>query len=215
MTRAGVECYYYNMKKMGRFFRDKKGFTLVELLAVMAIMAIATALILPNIQGMIDKTEESKIKNYCVEATTNLQGYMGMLLIGNDKVPYQDKKGDMQYYTIKDNVQGLQNALNEYNLNGAYQYYVLPYVTSSDTSSAKSDPSSTVKSEIINKKLAAKDTMVTCVEKTTSVTNTRTEIYKIVGFWFYSYAQNKVVYTYYVPTKRCGQGFTKLTSDGK
>ena len=203
------------MNKMGKCFKNKKGFTLVELIAVMAIMAIATALILPNIQGMIDRTEESKIKNYCVEAASTLKGYTNLLLIGETSVPYEDKNGRPQSYTIKDNVSGLQGALNEYNMNHSYQYYVLPYVTSDDKSSATTDPTSTVKSAIINKIIADMDTMVTVIEKTTSTTNTRYEIYNTVGFWYYSKSKSAVVYSYYVPTKRCGEGFTKLTKDGK
>jgi len=203
------------MNKMGKSFKNKKGFTLIELIAIMAIMAIATALILPNIQGMIDKTEESKIKNYCVEAASTLKGYTNLLLVGESKVPYEDSKGVLQYYTIKDSESGLQSALNEYNLNTAFQYFVLSYVTSKDTSSKTTNPTATIQSEIINKNIEAKDTMAVCVEKTTSSTNTRFEIYKVIGFWYFSYKKNKVVYTYYVPTMRCGQGFTKLTESGK
>lgn len=203
------------MNKMGKVFKNKRGFTLIELIAVMAIMAIATALVLPNIRGMIDHTEESKIKNYCIEANTNLKNYTNMLLIGTEKVLYEDSKGNAKYYTIKNNPDGLRDALNEYNMNQAYQYYVMPFVTATDNSSAKTDPSATVSAAITAKKIDKKDTMVTLLEKTTSSTNTRIEIYKVVGFWFYSYDQDKVVYTYYVPTKRSSQGFAKLTSDGK
>ena len=164
---------------------------------------------------MIDKTEESKIKNYCVEASSNLKGYTNLLLVGETKVPYEDDKGENKTYTIKDNIAGLQGALNEYNLNIAFQYYVLPYVTTKDTSSRTTNPNATIRSAIINKTIEAMDTMVVCIEKTTSPTNTRFEIYKVLGFWYFSYKKNKVVYTYYVPTMRCGQGFTKLTDDGK
>ena len=51
------------MRKLSLCTKAKKGFTLIELIAVMAIMAIATAMVLPNIRGMISKTEESKYRN--------------------------------------------------------------------------------------------------------------------------------------------------------
>ena len=200
---------------MGRGFKSKKGFTLIELLAVMAIMVIASALILPNIQGMIDKTEESKLKNYCKEASTNLKNYTNLLLIGETKVPYQKKNGELDYYTIADDIFGLEDALNEYNMNSEFDYFVMPYVVGDDKSSATTNPCPTIRADMNANLVKKNDKMVTVIEKTTSSTNTRTEIYKLIGFWYYSYSKDAVVYYYYAPTMRCGTGFSKLTKDGK
>ena len=67
------------MKKLRFLLRLKKGFTLVELIAVMAIMAIATSIVLPNIRGMISKKEESQYRNFCDEAVTYVKSYTSLL----------------------------------------------------------------------------------------------------------------------------------------
>ena len=203
------------MNKMGRFFKGKKGFTLIELITVMAIMAIAAALVLPNVQGMIKKTEESKIKSFCVEATSNLKNYTNLLILGEEKIPYEDKEGKLTYYTIKDNPRGLQDALNAYNINEAFQYYVLPFAASSATD----NPSSAVGSALNNKNsgLVARDVMITCIVPVTDSTNKKTTRYELKGFWYYSYENKKIVYHYYSPnpSNNSGVGFAKLTKDGK
>lgn len=44
---------------MGRLIFNKKGFTLVELIVVMAILAILAAVIVPSVTGYIQKAQES------------------------------------------------------------------------------------------------------------------------------------------------------------
>ena len=44
-----------------KFLKDKKGFTLVELIVVLVILAILAALLVPALTGYIDKAKEKKI----------------------------------------------------------------------------------------------------------------------------------------------------------
>ena len=46
------------MKKVRRLFKNQKGFTLVELLAVIVILGIIAAIAIPSIGGIIDKSKE-------------------------------------------------------------------------------------------------------------------------------------------------------------
>ncbi len=190
------------MRRLSIVTKAKKAFTLVELIAVMAIMAIAAAIVMPNISGMISKTEESKYKNYCVEATSYVRSYTNLLTLGEYKYPYE-KNGKTEYYNITTSG-GLTNALNEYNYESAYQYYVLPF----EADSAKKDEK-TISSLIDG---ASKDVMVTVIKTSTSG---RTTKYTLQGFWYYSHEKDKIVYYYYAPGKQCGTGYRKLTSNGK
>ena len=196
------------MRRMPLFAKFKKGFTLIELIAVMAIMVIATAIVLPNIRGIVSKTEESKYKAYCVEAATYVRSHTNLLGLGEDKIAYEDKKsGDIKYYTIT-TPDGLASALNEYNLESAYQYYVLAF----ESSSATKDPTSTVKDLITKNKLEKKDVMITVI---TTKESGRVPTYTLQGFWYYSYEKEQIVLYYYAPSKQYGTGYRKLTKDGK
>ncbi|MBO4479287.1 MAG: prepilin-type N-terminal cleavage/methylation domain-containing protein [Clostridia bacterium] len=195
------------MKKLRFLLRLKKGFTLVELIAVMAIMAIATSIVLPNIRGMISKKEESQYRNFCDEAVTYVKSYTSLLTLGEEYVPYE-KDGKTLQYDIT-TTSGLTKALNEYNLESNYQYYVLAFEDSSTTS----NPTNTIKDLISNKKLAKNDVMITVILPQDK--GGRVPRYVLQGFWYYVYASERIVYTYYVPGGRRAMGFSKLTSNGK
>ena len=195
------------MRRILSRIKSKKGFTLIELIAVMVIMAVATAIVLPNIRGMITKTEESMYKSYCVEAATYARGYSNLLTLGETSVPYE-KNGATLTYTIT-NPTYMTKALNEYNLATDFQYYVLDYVEASATT----NPISKVREAISKKTLVAKDVMITVIVARDS--GGRVPKYVLVGFWYYSYDADNIVYNYYVPSKRGGLGFSKLTSNGK
>ena len=180
---------------------------MIELVAVMVVMAIATAIVLPNIRGMISNTQESTYHNYCVEATSYVRSYANMLSLGEQTVPYE-KNGKTYNYTIT-NPSGLTNALNEYNLESTYRYYVLAYAPES----AKSNPTSTIMSLISNKTIPNKDVMVTVIVPEDA--GGRVPKYVLRGFWYYNADQQTVVYSFYVSSKRATVGFKKLTSDGK
>ena len=196
------------MRSLSFFGKSKKGFTLVELLAVMVIMAIATAIVLPNIRGMISKTEEATYKSLCVEATSYVRSYCNMLTLGEETVPYE-KNGETKTYTIT-SPSGLTNALNEYNLEVKYQFYVLAF----ESSSATANPTSSLAELFSNGKLSKKDVMITVIS-TSQGKNDRVATYTVCGFWYYDYTKEAIVYSYYAPSKRGNTGFKKLTSSGK
>ena len=49
------------MQKFIKKLKEKKGFTLVELIVVLVILAILAALLIPSLTGYIDKANEQKI----------------------------------------------------------------------------------------------------------------------------------------------------------
>lgn len=51
--------------KMFKKLKDKKGFTLVELIVVLVILAILAALLVPALTGYIDKANKNKIVSEC------------------------------------------------------------------------------------------------------------------------------------------------------
>lgn len=193
--------------------KSKKGFTLVELIAVMAIMAIAASILVPNLSGVISRAEESKYKSYCAEATSYVRGHTNLLTLGETKIPYEvngswkDEKGNPYEYDIS-TPNGLRSVLNEYNLESNYQFHVLAF----EDTSATTNPTSKVKDLIKKNTLAKKDVMITVI---TTSSNGRVPKYTLQGFWYYSYAQESIVYSYYSPKKWGGMGYQKLTSEGK
>ena len=51
--------------KVFKKLKDKKGFTLVELIVVLVILAILAALLVPALTGYIDKANKNKITSEC------------------------------------------------------------------------------------------------------------------------------------------------------
>lgn len=49
------------LKKLGNMKKDKKGFTLVELIVVLIILAILAALLVPALTGYIDRAKKRQI----------------------------------------------------------------------------------------------------------------------------------------------------------
>ena len=197
------------MSTMRKSLQSRKAFTLVELIAIMAIMAIATALVLPNIRGMISNKEKSIYDGYCVTATTYTKNYVNLLKIGEERVPYVQNDKTF-YYTIKDSSAQLTKAMNEYNLDkAAYQYYVLSY----DATSATNDPTATIQEVFANDSSMKKiDVMIVCIIASDS-TNSKVKTYELRGFWYYKYEASAVVYTYKVWKKSGQMGYTSLKKE--
>ena len=193
------------MNKIGVFARRKKGFTLIELIAVMAIMAIATALVLPNVQGMIDKTDYRKTETYCMQAHSYVRNYVNMLNLGEEKTYYEDN-GKSKFYTMT-TPDGLRGALNEYNLSSSiFQYYVMPFDASTGV-----DPSSTIIDQISKGKIGNMDTMVVLILVSYSDPKKKTDpYYTLKGLWYYRAEKKAVVCTFKSTTKVGYEGFKSL-----
>lgn len=67
---------------MFKKLKDKKGFTLVELIVVLVILAILAALLIPALTGYIDKANQEKVIAECrsvvVAAQTTSSEYYGL-----------------------------------------------------------------------------------------------------------------------------------------
>ena len=56
-----------------RNLKNKKGFTLVELIVVLVILAILAALLVPALTGYIDKANQDKVTAECRQVTMAAQ----------------------------------------------------------------------------------------------------------------------------------------------
>lgn len=70
-----------------RNLKNKKGFTLVELIVVLVILAILAALLVPALTGYIDKAKEQSITAECrmtvMAAQTKIDELYGTAAVGN------------------------------------------------------------------------------------------------------------------------------------
>lgn len=80
----------------------RKGFTIVELLVVICIIAILMAMLIPAIKAAVDAAERAKLEQQTQEIVVDEVGYqpgdiVNMVLNG-DKVQILAKRGDGMYF---------------------------------------------------------------------------------------------------------------------
>ena len=191
------------MGRMRIFSKFKKGFTLVELLAVVVLIGIASSIAIPNLYGTISSTDLRKYKSYCMLATSFTKNYTNALNSGEDRIPYVDDYGKYAYYTISTR-DGLTAAMNEHNPEAGFTYYALDFASAFSV-----DPSSTLTDLIKKGKMPKKDVIVVCIIKTTH-TNSRAT-YELKGLWYYNYEKQRIVATYFVKKNIVGSGSSEVT----
>ena len=84
--------------KMFKKLKDKKGFTLVELIVVLVILAILAALLIPTLTGYIDKANKEKVvaetRMVVMAVQTELSEAYGQAGAGNKIKPDTWEAGD-------------------------------------------------------------------------------------------------------------------------
>ena len=91
---------------MFKKLKNKKGFTLVELIVVLVILAILAALLIPALTGYIDKAKQKNIiaeTRQCVMAAQTLydEAYANVKKNGTADIPADDKILDLAELTGK------------------------------------------------------------------------------------------------------------------
>ena len=85
---------------------NRKGFTIVELVVVIAVIAILAAVLIPNLSRLVNKANESKAMqeakaaydNYLIDDTKDEQGKTNAERIDTDKLCI--KSGDYYFHVV-------------------------------------------------------------------------------------------------------------------
>lgn len=127
-----------------RKLKDRKGFTLVELIVVLVILAILAALLIPALTGYIDKANEEKVIAECRMAVMAVQTQSTTIYGKNGKVTDDDlvaadddirKLAEVSgYWEATVGADGKVNKLIYQNAN-----WTATYLPASDTEGAKYD----------------------------------------------------------------------------
>lgn len=113
------------MKRFGLLFKKfVKGFTLVELIVIMALMVIGASIAIPNLRGTMTKAERKKYESYLLSAKANVQNYVDLLNMGEFKYPIMESDGvNHANYDISTSPI-LNFVMNMMNFDTSYEYYL-------------------------------------------------------------------------------------------
>ena len=171
------------------FLRFKKGFTLVELVVVIAMMAIAASIAVPNLRGVTTRAEKDTYRSYCILAKDQMMTFFA-LLNSEDFSFTVTENYEVTTYNIS-TADGLTKAFNSVNTQSKFQYYVIGFTESN----ASTDPSKSIKNAGLD---ASKDVIVPVYVK-----NDSKGTYEIRGVWYYSMGKERVVLTFDRTNKDC------------
>lgn len=88
--KTPMDIYNTAMKKK----KNRKGFSLVELIVVLVIMAILAAALVPTLIGYIKQTKQSNTKNECASAVTAAQTIISSAYADSNNVYNNQSDGD-------------------------------------------------------------------------------------------------------------------------
>ena len=86
------------MNKLMNLKQDKKGFTLIEIVIVLVIIAILSAALIPSMMGWIDDSKQKSFLTEARSAMTATQAEMGNLYAAGDDIPVPSFAADSKHW---------------------------------------------------------------------------------------------------------------------
>ena len=196
------------MKRKPSFFKYfKKGFTLIEIIVVLALMVIGASIAIPNLRGTMTRAQKKKNETYLITAKTTVQSYVDLLNIGDTLYPLTASNGvDVSNYDIKRS-DNLSKVLNSMNYESAYGYYVCdksnttnfdyqPTLSQNPAAAAANHEYNTYK----NKNMIA-----------VAITKNSSGVYKFKALYLYDRASNSIKMTYLIESDAIYEGFVSCS----
>lgn len=75
------------LTKLNQLKQDKKGFTLIEIVIVLVIIAILSAMLVPSMMGWIDDSKKKSFLQEARSALTATQAEIANLYVAGDPIP--------------------------------------------------------------------------------------------------------------------------------
>ena len=199
------------MKKIAKIFgKFIKGFTLVELVAVVTLMAIGAAIAIPNLRGTMTRAEQKKYETYLISAKTNVQNYVDLLNMSEFKYSLMGKDGVTPETHMISNSGELNKVLNLMNFETAYEYYIYDakptsngktkyYVDSPTTNPLRSALSYTEKGSFTG----TKDIMIVII------TRNESDKFTLKYLFFVDRSEGSIMLTYKVQSDTIVKGYVR------
>jgi len=189
------------MNKWARIVsKMKKGFTLVEVIVVLGLIALATAIAIPNLRGATTRAEMDTYRSYCLQAKEDVKMCLNLLNSGDTlfTITSDNYKVSTVSLTIPS---GLTKALNSVNRQPKYQYYVIDFSTAETDPSASISTASGLKADV--------DIIVPVI-----IYNDASKTYELRGLWYYSMGKGRVMLTF-TKSNHDYEGYQSLASTTK
>lgn len=177
------------------FLKGKRGFTLVEIIVVVALMAMISLLAVPSLRGVTTRAQKDAYNSYFLQGKDDMRNFMNLMNMGETVFPVTSSNYKVTEVDLT-TAEGLTKAMNYANRQTAYQYYIIGFTESN----AATNPTSKIQAAELKT-----DVIVPVFVK-------NGDVYESRGMWYYSAEKGTVVMTFKIKNLTMSDGYSSLKS---